>query len=149
MRLLAVQCVAMFKTPQIVLFAKDLARLAEFYQALGFKEVFRTPAEGPVIHVDLVMDGYRLGLASEASTRDDHGLEPVVSGQRAAVILWTDDAAAAYARLQAVGATPVKAPEPCPGRLLVAWAEDPEGHLVQVVQAVPTSGDEIDPHPVV
>src|SRR3954469_10735966 len=122
MRLPAIQCVAMFKTPQIVLFAKDLARLADFYRALGFTEVFRTPSEGPAIHVDLVMDGYRLGLASEASTRDDHGLDPV-SGQRAAVILWTEDTPAAYARLRAVGATPVKAPEPWLGRLLIAWAQ--------------------------
>lgn len=66
---------------------------------------------GP-IHVDLALDGYRIGLASEASTRDDHGMDPVVSGQRAAVILWTDDTPATYSRIQELGATPVKAPEP-------------------------------------
>jgi hypothetical protein len=81
----------MFKTPQIVLFSKDLSRAADFYKKLGFEEVFRTPSEGTPIHVDLVLDGYRIGLASEVSTRDDHGLVPVVEGQRAAVILWTDD----------------------------------------------------------
>lgn len=40
--------------------------------------------------VDLVLDGYRLGLATESSTRNDHGLAPVANRQRAAVVLWTD-----------------------------------------------------------
>jgi catechol 2,3-dioxygenase-like lactoylglutathione lyase family enzyme len=128
--------VGMFSQPQIVLFSRDLVRAAAFYEALGFEEVFRTPSEGTPIHVDLVLDGYRIGLASEASTRDDHGLEPVVRGQRAAVILWTDDTPAAFARLVEVGATPVKPPSPWLNRLLIAWAEDLDGHLIQVVQSV-------------
>lgn len=123
-----------FTSPQIVLFSADLLRAVEFYTRLGFEEVFRTPREGTPIHVDLVLDGYRLGLASETSTRDDHGLDPVVEGQRAAVILWTDDVPAAYAQLLELGATAVKAPSPWLGRLLIAWATDPDGHLVQVVQ---------------
>ncbi|MFC8501608.1 VOC family protein [Pedococcus sp. NPDC057267] len=57
-----------------------------------------------------------------------------MQGQRAAVILWTDDTPAAYAQLLELGATAVKAPEPWLGRLLIAWAADPDGHLVQVVQ---------------
>lgn len=125
----------MFKTPQVVLFSSDLARAAEFYMALGFEEVFRTPREGNPIHIDFALDGYRIGLASEASTRDNHGLDPVVAGQRAAVILWTEDTPAASALLQELGATPVKAPEPWLDRLLIAWVEDPDGHLIQVVQS--------------
>ena len=62
------------------------------------------PAEGEPIHIDLALDGYKIGVASVASTRDDHGLDPVPHGQRAAVILWTDDTAAAYAELTANGA---------------------------------------------
>jgi catechol 2,3-dioxygenase-like lactoylglutathione lyase family enzyme len=124
-----------FKTPQIVLLCKNLVRTSTFYQQLGFEEVFRTPTEGSPIHVDLVLDGYRIGLASEASTRHDHGLDPVVTGQRAAVILWTDDTPTAYSRIQELGAVPVKEPEPWLGRLLIAWAEDPDGHLIQVVQS--------------
>ncbi len=126
---------AMFKTPQVVLFSRDLAHTADFYRALGFEEVFRTPREGTPIHIDLALNGYRIGLASEASTRGDHGLDPVVTGQRAAVILWTDDTPAAYSRLQELGATPVKPPEPWLDRLLIAWVEDPDGHLIQVVQS--------------
>jgi catechol 2,3-dioxygenase-like lactoylglutathione lyase family enzyme len=123
-----------FRAPQVVLFSRDLQAAAQFYGALGFQEVFRTPKEGPPIHIDLELDGYRLGFATEQSTRDDHGLDPVGSGQRAAVILWADDAADAYRRLIALGATAVKPPSPWLGRLLIAWAEDPDGHLIQVVQ---------------
>ena len=119
----------------MVLFSRDLERAAAFYRALGFEEVFRTPQQGTPIHVDLALDGYRIGLASETSTREDHGLEPVVDGQRAAVILWTDDTVAAYDRVQELGAKPVKGPSPWLGRLLIAWVEDPDGHLVQVVQS--------------
>ena len=125
----------MFKTPQIVLFSRNVAHATDFYKAVGFEEVFRTPTDGVPVHVDLMMDGYRIGLASEVSSRDDQGLTPVVYGQRAAVILWTDNAREAYAWLQVLGATPIEAPEPWLGRLLIAWAQDPDGHLIQVVQS--------------
>lgn len=125
-----------FRAPQIVLFTRDIDRAVAFYSALGFEEAFRTPRTGTPIHVDLVLDGYRLGLATETSTRDDHGLDPVAEGQRAAVILWTDDVPAGYAGLVELGATPIKSPEPWLDRLLIAWVEDLDGHLVQVVQAV-------------
>jgi catechol 2,3-dioxygenase-like lactoylglutathione lyase family enzyme len=126
-----------FMTPQVVLFSRDIERAAAFYRGAGFQEVFRTPSSGQPIHIDLQLDGYRLGLATEESTRHDHGLDPVAEGQRAAVILWTDDTPAGYARLIELGATPVKEPEPWLGRLLIAWVQDPDGHLVQVVQDAP------------
>ncbi|MEU7613711.1 VOC family protein [Micromonospora sp. NPDC049204] len=100
----------MFRTPQVVLFSADVARAAGFYAGLGFTETFRVPTEGEPIHIDLVLDGYRIGIASVASTRDDHGLDPVSHGQRAAVILWTDDTAGAYAELTANGAPALAAP---------------------------------------
>jgi catechol 2,3-dioxygenase-like lactoylglutathione lyase family enzyme len=78
----------MFRTPQVILFSEDLERAATFYTSLGFTETFRVPTEGDPIHVDLALDDYKIGIASVASTRDDHGLDPVPRGQRAAVILW-------------------------------------------------------------
>jgi catechol 2,3-dioxygenase-like lactoylglutathione lyase family enzyme len=124
----------MFRTPQIVLFSTDVERAARFYVALGFAEVFRTPAEGTPIHVDLVLDGYRIGIASVESVRDDHALDPVAAGQRAAVILWTDDTPRAYDELVARGAPPLRPPLRWLDRLLIAWVADPDGHPVQVVQ---------------
>ena len=124
----------MFREPQIVLFSPDLPRAAAFYQALGFEEVFRTPATGEPIHVDLVLDAYRIGIATVESTRRDHGLDPVASGQRAAVVLWTDDVPLAYAELVASGVRGLREPEVWLGRLLIAWLEDPDGNPVQIVQ---------------
>ncbi|MGO1974938.1 MAG: VOC family protein [Propionibacteriaceae bacterium] len=124
----------MFRTPQVVLLSRDVEKAATFYRGAGFTEVFRTPSEGAPIHVDLELDGYRLGLASIDSTRDDHALEPASDGQRAAVILWTDDTWAGYARLQELGATPIHPPAPWLDRLLIAWLSDLDGHLIQVVQ---------------
>ena len=126
----------LFRTPQIVLFTRDINRAAAFYNALGFKEAFRTPSTGTPIHVDLVLDGYRIGLATETRTREDHSLNPIANGQRAAVILWTDDVPAGYARLIDLGAKPIKSPETWLDRLLIAWVEDPDRHLVQVVRAL-------------
>lgn len=127
----------MFRTPQVILFSEDVPRAAAFYAGLGFTETFRVPTEGEPIHVDLTLDGYRIGIASVASTRDDHGLDPVPSGQRAAVILWTDDTAAAYEKLTADGAPALAAPHVWLGRLLIAWTADPDGNPIQIVQHLP------------
>ena len=127
--------VSIFRTPQVILFSADLPRAVEFYTRLGFIEAFRTPADGDPIHVDLVLDGYKLGIASVESTRDDHGLDPVPEGQRAAVILWTDDTAAAYDQLGARGVPGIAGPHRWLDRLLIAWVADPDGNPVQIVQS--------------
>ena len=125
-----------FREPQVILFSEDLARAVEFYAGLGFTETFRVPDEGPPIHVDLVLDGYKIGIATADSCRDDHNLDPVTDGQCAAVILWTDDTAAAYSELIARGAPAVAAPHVWLGRLLIAWTADPDGNPVQIVQSL-------------
>lgn len=85
---------SIFRNPQVILFSPDVVRLARFYESLGFTETFRVPKEGEPIHVDLVLDDYKIGIASVDSTRDDHDLDPLSHGQRVAVILWTEDTAA-------------------------------------------------------
>ena len=124
----------MFRTPQVILFSPNLPRAVAFYASLGFRESFRVPAEGDPIHVDLTHDGYKIGIASVASTRNHHGLDPVPEGQRAAVILWTDDTAAAFARLTASGAPALAPPHEWLGRLLIAWIADPDGNPIQIAQ---------------
>lgn len=125
-----------FRTPQVILFSADLPRAVTFYTRLGFAETFRVPVEGEPIHVDLALDGYKIGIASVSSSRDDHGLDPVAEGQRAAVILWTDDTAAAYEDLVASGAPAVASPHVWLGRLLIAWTADPDGNPIQIVQSL-------------
>lgn len=71
-----------FPGPQIVLFSRDVERLAAFYTEFGFPETFRVRAHGQPIHIDVSLDSYVIGIASLESTRDDHGLDPVGNGQR-------------------------------------------------------------------
>jgi catechol 2,3-dioxygenase-like lactoylglutathione lyase family enzyme len=126
--------VSAFRAPQVILFSEDVERAVAFYSGLGFVETFRVPAEGEPIHVDLELDGYKLGVASVDSVRDDQGLDPVAHGQRAAVILWTDDVEAAFKELTAQGAPALAPPDEWLGRLRIAWIADPDGHPVQLVQ---------------
>jgi catechol 2,3-dioxygenase-like lactoylglutathione lyase family enzyme len=123
-----------FRSPQVILISENVPRAVDFYAQLGFTEVFRVPTEGEPIHVDLILDGYRLGIASATSTRDDHGLNPITEGQRAAVIVWTDDTVAAYNKLVASGVPSLAPPREWLGRLLIAWIADPDGNPIQIVQ---------------
>lgn len=125
-----------FRTPQVILFSDSLPRAVAFYSRLGFTEAFRVPIEGEPIHVDLTLHGYKIGISSAASTRDDRGLDPIPDGQRAAVILWTDDTAAAFTELTASGVPALVAPHICLGRLLIAWIAEPDGNPIQIVQAL-------------
>ncbi len=125
-----------FREPQVILFSDDLPRAVAFYSRLGFTETFRVPTDGEPIHVDLVLDGYKIGIASVASSRDDHGLDPVAEGQRAVVVLWTDDTASAYKELVASGAPAMASPHVWLGRLLIAWTADPDGNPIQIVQSL-------------
>ncbi|WP_127500319.1 VOC family protein [Actinoplanes solisilvae] len=125
---------AMFQEPQLILFSDDVTRVTRFYRKLGFTETFRVPTEGTPIHVDLALDGYKIGFSSVDSTRDDHGLDPVTDGQHIAVILWTDDTAAAYKHVVGLGAPALKGPHVWLDRLLIAWVADPDGNPIQIVQ---------------
>ena len=126
-----------FTNPQVVLFCEDVERTAAFYTKLGFTGAFRTPPAGPVRHVDLVLDGHRIGFVSHEAARGDHGIPANREAARGAVILWCDDTPAAYQRLLDAGATPLEGPHPFLDDLLIAWAVDPDGHPIQVVQRLP------------
>jgi len=125
---------SIFRKPQVILFSSDVARAATFYESLGFTETFRVPNDGEPIHIDLVLDDYKIGIASVSSARNDHGLVPVSHGQRAAVILWTEDIAAAFEAVTSNGAKAPALPHEWLGRLLIAWIEDPDGNPIQIVQ---------------
>jgi catechol 2,3-dioxygenase-like lactoylglutathione lyase family enzyme len=121
-----------YRAPQVVLLVEDAGRTAAFFARFGFVEVFRTPAVGTPIHVDTVLDGVRLGFATRSSLRDDHDL--TADGAGAAVVVWTDDVAAAVVELEEAGVPVLHGPKPWLDRLLIAWVEDPDGHPVQLVQ---------------
>jgi glyoxylase I family protein len=126
-----------FTRPQVILFSEDVERASAFYRRLGFAETFRVPREGRPIHVDLELDGYKIGFASIASSRQDHGLDPVTGGQRGTVTLWTDDTAAAFRALTDTGVRGLAAPQVWLEHLLIAWVQDPDGHPIQLVHELP------------
>lgn len=132
--------ITILTSPQVVLFCEDVERAVAFYQRLGFTEVFRTPRTGAPKHVDVTLDGYRLGFASHEASHDDHDLATNREDSRAAVILWCHDTPAAYQRLLDAGATPLQGPHEFLAGLLIAWALDPDGHPIQVVQRLSDRG---------
>ena len=125
----------MFRSPQINLYVAELARSVAFYERLGFAETFRTPEDGPPIHVELVLDGFTIGIADVESARRDHGLDVGTEGNAMEIVVWTDDTDDAHGRLVALGATSMSKPHDwLDGRLRIAWVADPDGNPVQLVQ---------------
>ena len=116
------------------LYTHDLARAVSFYTALGFEETFRTPVSGPPDHVELELDGFKLGIATVAAARG-HGLSPEGSGRSIEIVLWANDTDGAVRALAANGA-PVLSPahDFLGGRLRSAWIADPDGNPIQLVQ---------------
>jgi catechol 2,3-dioxygenase-like lactoylglutathione lyase family enzyme len=124
-----------FRSPQINLYVEDVLRSVAFYERVGFTETFRTPADGAPIHVELVLDGFKIGVADVRSARADHGLDVSPDGKAIEICLWTDDADAAYAALLDAGATSMSEPHDWLGRLRVAWVADPDGNPIELVAA--------------
>ncbi len=123
-----------FRHPSINLYTEDVARLVRFYDGLGFRAEFRTPADGDPAHVDLELDGFTLGIASTDAAAADHGLQPNLRGRPFEIVLWTDDTDAAYDRLVASGASALSQPHDFLASLRSAWVADPDGNPIQLVQ---------------
>jgi len=125
----------MFRSPMINLYSRDLGRAQSFYQSLGFQETFRTPVDGPPIHVEWRRYEFHLGIATIVSARADHGLTPHGEGRWIEIVLWTDDVDRAVGTLVAAGSPLISPPHDfLDGRLRMAWVSDPEGNPIQIVQ---------------
>ena len=126
----------MFFTPQVNIFSEDVDRSVAFYSGLGFEETFRTPREGAPLHVELVLDGLKVGIAAVTSAVADHGLDVDLSlpGRGMEIVLWTDDADEAFRRMVAAGARPLSEPHDWLDSLRVAWVADPDDNPIELVQ---------------
>jgi hypothetical protein len=71
----------MFTRPAINVYSRDVVRLADFYNGLGFRETFRTPTSGTPVHVELTLDGFTIGIASVDTAIRDHELSPRLDGR--------------------------------------------------------------------
>jgi catechol 2,3-dioxygenase-like lactoylglutathione lyase family enzyme len=120
--------------PQVNLYVKDIESEARFYVGLlGFRETFRTPDEGPPIHVELRLGAFTLGLALQNAASQVHGVSTGTGPARAEVAFWVEDTDAAFAELKAKGAGVISTPHDFGPSLRGAWLSDPEGNPVQIV----------------
>lgn len=124
----------MFSHPAINVYSQDVLRLVAFYQGLGFRETFRTPKEGTPVHVELVLDGFTIGIASVDAAIADHGLNPDLGGRPVEIVLWTDDTDRDYDRLTGAGAPSLSPPHDFLADLRLAWVADPDGNPIQLAE---------------
>jgi uncharacterized glyoxalase superfamily protein PhnB len=124
----------MFSNPAMNVYTRNVVRLVTFYESLGFRETFRTPQDGVPVHVELVLDGFTIGIASVDAAIADHGLDPNLGGRPIEIVLWTTDADGDYARLLASGAPPLSPPHDFLTNLRLAWVADPDGNPIQLAQ---------------
>jgi hypothetical protein len=123
-----------FSRPAINIYSHDVMRLVSFYEGLGFRESFRTPKDGTPVHVEVVLDGFTIGIAAVEAATADHGLSPNLAGRPVEIVLWTDDADRDYARLTAEGAPSLSTPHDFLSDLRLAWVADPDGNPIQLAQ---------------
>jgi predicted enzyme related to lactoylglutathione lyase len=124
----------MFQDPSINILSRDVDRLTNFYERLGFKESFRTPKSGAPTHVEVTLDHFTIGISTVDAAIQEHGLSPNLDGRPIAIILWTDDTDQAYARLTSEGAESLRPPEDFRTNLRTAWVADPDGNPINLVQ---------------
>ena len=116
------------------LYTNDIEAGLRFYRdLLGFTETFRTPRDGPPEHVELKLDGFMIGLGTAEAARRVHGVEAAPGSPAMVLVLWTDDADAAYQRLTAAGVPAVQPPHDTGNSNRNALLRDPDGNLVEIV----------------
>ena len=125
----------MFQSFQVNTIVPDVSPCVAFYQALGFVETYRFPAEGMPEHVEVRANGLTLGISSVAAARAVHGLDLSGAGNAVHICLWCDDVDAAYAATLSAGGQTVREPQDFQdGRLRNSWVRDPGGNLVEIVE---------------
>lgn len=123
---------------QTNLFCDDVERCVALFTALGLREAFRYPADGPAEHVEVDLDGARIGLtsATTANRIADLGVTTEAASSTE-VVLWCSDADVLFARALAAGATGIHPPVDSPDRRLrYGWIRDHDGHQLKLVQAL-------------
>ena len=125
---------APFRNPAINMYSRDVIRLVRFYASLGFQETFRTPDEGTPVHVEVTLDGFKIGITSVDAAVADHGLSPDLGGRPVEIVLWTDATDRDYARLTAAGVPSLSPPHDFLAHLRVAWVADPDGNPIHLVE---------------
>ena len=112
-----------------VIYTDDVARLAGFYEQLGFGEQFRLPPEGEPGYIGLARDGAELALVSSASPRELLGVTPG-SEPRFELFVYVPDVDVAVRELSAAGAPVLREPQDMFWGERVGYVADPDGNPV-------------------
>ncbi|SCG53022.1 VOC family protein [Micromonospora humi] len=124
----------MFDSALVNLYTTDIEAGIRFYRdLLGFTETFRTPTEGTPEHVELRLGGFTVGLGTVEAARRAHGVSAEPGRPAMALVVWTHDVDAAFARLTATGVPAVQAPHDSGNGNRTALLRDPDGNLVEIV----------------
>jgi catechol 2,3-dioxygenase-like lactoylglutathione lyase family enzyme len=116
------------------LYTSDIDSSIVFYRdSLGLRETFRTPTDGTPEHVELAAGGFVLGLGTVEAAKRVHGVDSVPGAPAMAVVFWTDDVDATYARVVAAGAPGIIEPHDTGNNNRNALVRDPDGNLVELV----------------
>lgn len=121
-----------FSSPQINLYVEDLEVSRNFYEKLGFEVTFTAEIKGQAVHHELLLDGFRMGIATKASAKDIHGLIPG-KNTGCEIVLWTENTDAAMRDLLQNGATLLSETHDFLKDLRAGWVQDPDGNPIQIV----------------
>ena len=124
----------MFVSAFVNLYTRDIEAGLRFYRdTLGFTETFRTPKQGIPEHVELILNGFGLGLGTVAAAKRVHGVDASPGSPAMVLVVWTDDVDKAFERLTSSGAPAVQPPHDTGNNNRNALLRDPDGNLVELV----------------
>ena len=124
----------MFVSAFVNLYTRDIEAGLRFYgDLLGFRETFRTPTEGTPNTSSSTLNGFGLGLGTVEAAQRVHGVETSPGSPAMVVVVWTDDADAAFELLTSHGAPVVQPPHNTGNNNRNALLRDPDGNLVEIV----------------
>jgi catechol 2,3-dioxygenase-like lactoylglutathione lyase family enzyme len=109
-----------------IIYVDDVPAARAFYEALGFSQTYRFPAEGEPGYVTMSRAGSSTGIGAVGGAGED----------RFGFWVYVDDVDIVFERLRASGALVVADPEDQPWGERVARIRDPGGHLVYLGAAL-------------
>lgn len=127
----------MVKSGLVNLYTEDIEAGVRFYRdLLGMQETFRTPRAGVSEHVEMSAGGFVVGLGTVEAAKRVHGVDAMPGSPAMAIVLWTDDVDATFARLVEAGVPVVNGPHDVGNSNRTAQVRDPDGNLVEIVSKI-------------
>jgi lactoylglutathione lyase len=116
------------------LYTRDIEAGIRFYRdLLGFRETFRTPKEGTPEHVELMLNGFGLGLGTVEAAKSRHGVEATPGTPAMVLVIWTDDIDKSFGLMRSAGTPVVQLPHDIGSSNRSALLRDPDGNLIEIV----------------